>query len=193
MTPHSPVTKNIYLPLLASLAFGANVPATAAPVWERESDTHHVSKIDTAVTVLNVGPKAVSEATVHYDAPLYFASSKQNAAKDELRSYGQLGANWDGFGAVAPLRDHISHAIKIIDQLPPGFAVPKPMLSADGEIGLYWDEKHAYADISIEENGLAAIFLKTKGTDKKEKFWDGLSINDLSAEWFVENLSSLRA
>lgn len=193
MTPHSPVTKNIYLPIyLASLAFGVNAPATAAPVWGL-GEAPQISKVDSVTTVLNIGQKAVSEAAVLYESPLYFASSKQNVTKDELRSYGQLTADWDGFGAVAPQQDHIVQAMKIVDHLPPGFAVPKPMLSSAGEIGLYWDEKQAYADISIEENGLAAVFLKTKGANKNEEFWDGLSIDVLSAEWFVEHLPSLRA
>lgn len=116
---------------------------------------------------------------------------RTEAIRVELHSYGGYEANWDGDGAVAPQRAHIGSAVALLEKIPSGYPLPKPMLSASGEVGLYWDHPAVFADIAFEDNEKFSLFTRDKVT-KKETYVEGALVNDLDAAWFAKQLQKLR-
>lgn len=115
---------------------------------------------------------------------------RTEAIRMELHSYGGYAEDWDGEGAVAPHKGHVDNAIAMLERIPSGFPLPKPMLSSSGTVGLYWDHPNLFADIAFEDNGFS-LFTRDKRT-KEETYAEGISVNDLNAAWFAARLQKLR-
>lgn len=112
------------------------------------------------------------------------------AVKAELETYKLLSDGWDGEESVAPAPDDLRAAAELINGLPLGFPVPKPMIGSDGEVGLYWNTEKAFADFVIEESGLGSLFVRRKDTGV-EHFIDQILISSLDPAWLVEQLSPI--
>ncbi|CBJ36684.1 exported protein of unknown function [Ralstonia solanacearum CMR15] len=119
------------------------------------------------------------------------ALDRTEVIRAELHSYGGYDANWDSDGAIAPQRAHIDSAVALLGKIPSGYPLPKPMLSASGEVGLYWDHPALFADIAFEDNGAFSLFTRDKVT-KKETYVEGALVSDLDAAWFAKQLQKLR-
>lgn len=68
----------------------------------------------------------------------------------QLNSYLSLPDDWDGYEGVAPKRQTVDDAIRLLHLLPNHISIPKPMLGNSGTIGLYWEKESAYAEICFE-------------------------------------------
>jgi hypothetical protein len=88
----------------------------------------------------------------------------------EIASYGLLDDDWDGAGAKAPERAVLEHAEHMIAILPSGIPAPRPMIGADGRVGLYWDRDTSFADIEIEPNGSFSLFTRWKVGTREETY-----------------------
>lgn len=90
---------------------------------------------------------------------------------DELRQYEQLEPGWDGTeDDVAPSRIAIDEAINFVENLPPFVHLPEPMVSSDGQVGLFWHDARIYLDIGFRGQGECIFFgkfgeLKIKGKE----------------------------
>ena len=73
----------------------------------------------------------------------------------KLQQFYKLGADWDGQGADAPDRDVIKATEESARWLIENrlFPTPEPMISADGEVGLFWSNGDRYAELSFEREG----------------------------------------
>lgn len=96
---------------------------------------------------------------------------------DELREYSSLEAGWDGHDEdVVPRREAIDEAILFVENLPPFVDLPEPMVSSDGQVGLFWQEPHLYLDIGFRGQGECSFF--GKSGDLKIKGKEPISASD---------------
>jgi len=81
---------------------------------------------------------------------------------DEIRQYEALEAGWDGEPTdLAPHREAIYEAIQFVESLPPFADVPEPMVSSDGQVGLYWQNEKIYLDVGFRGRGECTFFGKS--------------------------------
>jgi len=72
---------------------------------------------------------------------------------EELKGYLQLHNGWDGYEESNPPFEEVVHnIIKIVQDLPLYIPNPKPMLSDNGIVGIYWDlVSHVYLEVCCDE------------------------------------------
>ena len=100
----------------------------------------------------------------------------------EVLAYGEFADGWNGVGTKAPTLEAIDAATAFINAVPARLPLPRPMLSSNGEIGLYWGLDGGYAEATFERNGDFAFF--SRATYGEENFVEGLTITALSDNWF---------
>jgi hypothetical protein len=109
----------------------------------------------------------------------------------DLEMYGELNDGWDGPNSRVPTKADIQKARSIVAKLPPGLPIPKPMLSAAGVVGMYWDTKSVFADIELDADGCLSLFTRCKTGNMEEVFEEDIDINSLTSEWFKTRLAVL--
>lgn len=142
------------------------------------------------LNVFTVAPVPSSELAV---ADLPVLPTKIEMLRSEIRAYALLADGWDGDGSAAPAAENIADAIELTMHLPAGIPTPKPMISSSGEIGLYWNLEHAYADIAIEAGGHFSLFTRQKRGEQLEEFAEEVSVRNLSTAWISRQLAVLAA
>jgi hypothetical protein len=95
-----------------------------------------------------------------------------------------------GDTSILTNRDHIILAEQIINSLPAGFPIPWANRNDDGEIGLYWDDNDAYADIDIDADGSISFYSKLRSTGQ-EDFIPNIVPSEFTAEWAKTHLALL--
>jgi len=68
----------------------------------------------------------------------------------QLNSYLLLPDDWDGYDGVAPNRQTVDDAIRLLHLLPNHISIPKPMLGNSGTLGFYWEKENFYAEVCFE-------------------------------------------
>ena len=94
------------------------------------------------------------------------------AVREEIEAYEGLSDGWDGPSSKAPSKDSVELAKDMLEQLPQALPIPKSMLSPSGEIGLYWNLSHRFADIVLEESGTLSVFIRAKDNERKNSSTD---------------------
>ncbi|MFM0315940.1 hypothetical protein PQR36_13710 [Paraburkholderia nemoris] len=175
--------------VLAGLAQPA--PITQLAGWNSTSafPDYPVAQVPT----LNVFTATSATSSESAMAEIPALPTKIEMLRGEIHAYSQLAEGWDGDGSVAPTPDNIADAIEFTLHLPAGIPTPKPMISSSGEIGLYWNLDHAYADVAIETGGHFSLFTRDKRGEQLEEFAEEVSIRDLSTAWLSQQLAVLAA
>lgn len=93
-------------------------------------------------------------------------TTQQEKLIGEIRSWGLLGADWDGEGSLAPSEQSIKEAVSF-SRLLSDVSLPEPMLLASGHVALYKNESDIYADIEFLGDGRIAYFIKCNGDKHK--------------------------
>lgn len=78
------------------------------------------------------------------------AKDKRSTLVSKLNSYLSLSDDWDGYGGVAPNKETVDDAMRLLHLLPNHISIPKPMLGNLGTIGYYWDKGNLYAEICFD-------------------------------------------
>jgi hypothetical protein len=91
---------------------------------------------------------------------------------EQLRAYKMLEPGWDGEGSKQPSADHVDAAVRLVRSIPSGFPLPKPMLSANGDVGLYWETEHWVADAEIENDNSFSFFVRKIDRSNERYFSD---------------------
>lgn len=116
---------------------------------------------------ITIGPSAT---TVYIVEDKYAGSTRQTTSCEELvgeiRGWSLLGADWDGEGAVTPLRQSLKEAVSFV-RLLGEISLPEPMLLGSGHAALYWNEDNLYADLEFLGDGRIAYFVKRHGDKHK--------------------------
>lgn len=102
--------------------------------------------------------------------------SRLDWLRSELFSYQDLAAGWDGEGSVPVNPAHVAAASSLLEIIPAGIPLPKPMLSPDGELGLYWKDDRWFADAVIEDSAHFSLFVRSLKEGNREVFIDSISI-----------------
>ena len=68
----------------------------------------------------------------------------------QLNSYLSLPDDWDGYDGVAPKKQTINDATRLLGLLPKHISIPKPTLGNSGIVGIYWEKDNLYAEICFE-------------------------------------------
>ncbi|HBQ88643.1 MAG TPA: hypothetical protein DD803_04180 [Alcaligenes faecalis] len=155
----------------------AAVP-TVLKLWRGKVDksiTRHdfFSKIGEAIAIEQALP---SPTKVNF----FIDSSKQLTPIESLRAdlhrYSVISD--DEYTKIRkPTKEMLDIANQLIDYLPSGIPLPRPMISEDGEIGFYWDSPGVFADLEIEENGELSVFTKVKTSPPRESYTEGLKVS----------------
>jgi hypothetical protein len=169
---------------IASIAIGIAVsrPSSMEIGWlsiRYRSPDFHCSAAQTNLTcIAESSSTVVTEAS--YISGYGAVNNKLQLLKNELQAYESLESGWDGNNSSAPQRSHIAAACQLLDRLPAGVPLPKPMLSHDGEVGLYWVEDKFFADVVIENSTSFSLFVRQREPAYKEYFADSLIIKNTS-------------
>ena len=113
----------------------------------------------------------------------------RESLKREIVAYAQYGNGWNGSDTIGPTIEQISAANAFIEAIPARLPFPRPMISSNGEIGLYWDLSGGYAEASFESDGNIAFFSRTRLG--KESFQDGILLKNIDDNWFWSAVGSL--
>lgn len=105
-----------------------------------------------------------------------------------LEAWSTLSDGWDGERSKTPAPEAIQLATHLIDLLPSDRPLPKPMMSSEGVIGLYWDLADRYVDVEIEQ-GHYSVYYRLKNT-AEEHFLEGLTLEAPSVEQLASALGS---
>jgi hypothetical protein len=168
--------------LMAASAMAATA-VTASPRWEppkieRKPVSSKRLEYDVAETNIAIAEPVGTAA---------FVSPRDRTIR-VLHSYDPR--NPQGDTSIQSNPEHIAIAERIISSLPAGYPIPWANRNDDGEIGLYWDDDDAYADIDIDADGAISFYSKLRSTGE-ENFLSDIDISDLSRDWANENLSLL--
>jgi len=81
--------------------------------------------------------------------------------RSRLAAFKEYRLNWNGEGGVAPNPEHVEAILQALARLPIDMSIPKPMLSDDGEVGVYWSSGNAFADLTIDSLGEMSLYLRS--------------------------------
>ena len=141
-------------------------------------------KTSTDQLILIGGTHISSTITTEYSVSTH-ARNMIESLKAELASYGALQAGWDGDMSEPANPMHITAAGHILNLLPAGIPLPTPMLSADGEVGLYWKTSEYLADAVIEDAGHFSLFIRSLKNGNPEIFIPTIAIDATSSDTIV--------
>jgi len=111
---------------------------------------------------------------------------------NQLEEYKLLKPEWYNSNTIKPTINNITSIISIINTIPENYNYPKLMISGpNSQIGLYYDiPANLYIDIELEENNTISIFKKNYITNK-QTYIDNIKIDDLTIDWYKDNLPEL--
>lgn len=165
----------IGLTTLAVIAIGLARAPTKLDGWMGEQ--HSVAeKYAPATEDEGLGRQGAFPTSSGGYASAFMSMDKASWLQAEIESYRHLPAGWDGEGSVGPSSDALEGARKLIDNLPAGLELPKPMITSSGELGFYWKADAYYADLIIEEKNLFSLFVRSREHPGREFYFDALPI-----------------
>lgn len=180
--------------LIVAAAFLIPSVSTKRIVWEdNEGNSPKVVHVENKYTNKLILPLSAlpSTSNVLYPLDAIQALSGREQLKRETMAYFSLKPGWDGPDSVIPSLCSMETALQLIDYFPAQLPLPRPMLSFDGELGLYWDLEYGYAELSIEIDGEISFFSRT--TLGVERFEEGISLSSFDYSWFWRELGHLDA
>ena len=98
--------------------------------------------------------------------------SKRALLQRLIEQFAAIHDGWNGEGSVAPNAAAVNAARTFLDSIPPGIALPTPMMTELGEMEFYWSLPTGYADISFDAEGTGSLFVRDQ--DGNEYFAESL-------------------
>lgn len=178
--------------ILVAAAFLGPAASTRRLIWDEgvaiEPKVLFVDKKYTSGLLL---PGAIVPATTHilYEPDVAPTLSAREQLKRETKAYSALKPGWDGPDSLSPSVIAMDAALRLIDVLPAQLPLPRPMLSFNGELDLYWDLQGGYAELSFETNG--EIYFFSRNTAGEERFDENLTRNSFSQSWIWSTIGVL--
>ena len=178
--------------LIFAAAFLVPAASTRRLTWEMSTETSpKVVHVEERYTFKPLLPGATVPCTNHvlYKPDPVPTLSAREQLKRETKAYSSLKPGWDGPGSAVPSELSMDVALRMIDGLPARLPLPRPMLSFNGELGLYWDLQLGYAELSVEPDGLISFF--SRDGAGKERFDEGLASTSLTQAWHWDAIGPL--
>lgn len=171
--------------LLASLT----LPATAIPNWAGPKKTAVKTSISQPYLENGLSIQTFVVPAKLREVPIS-AQKTSDTVFDQLATFQKLSPGWDGPESLAPSPEDLSAAEAFIQSIPVIFPLPKAMLSADGIVGLYWDDGIVYLDIQIDSPNSLSSFSRDR-VSGQDQFSGDIPISDTNATWYFNNLGIL--
>jgi len=92
--------------------------------------------------------------------------SKRALLQRLIEQFAEIHDGWNGAGSVAPRAASVNAARTFLESIPPGVALPTPMITELGEMEFYWSLPTGYADISFDAEGIGSLFIRRMGSDE---------------------------
>ena len=92
--------------------------------------------------------------------------SKRALLQRLIEQFAAIHGGWNGAGSVAPRAASVNAARTFLESIPPGVALPTPMITEIGEMEFYWSLPTGYADISFDAEGIGSLFIRSMGSDE---------------------------
>ena len=92
--------------------------------------------------------------------------SKRALLQRLIEQFAAIHDGWNGAGSVAPRAASVNAARTFLESIPPGVALPTPMITELGEMEFYWSLPTGYADISFDAEGIGSLFIRRMGSDE---------------------------
>lgn len=134
----------------------------------------HVSRLTTLAAVLLAGstppvvtsPKDLSASQAEFrPASMTIALGAHFLeAYDEMASFLNLDAGWDGEESIAPSVQAISRAMNYLRALPSDVPAPEATVSADGSVGWFWRSDDVFASVEILNSSVTVFYAEDKRT-----------------------------
>lgn len=171
-----------------------HLPPTAKPNWSTE-ETKRTEKVATSIiSIEHYNHTPADQATIEaLWIPIGNKIPDKTSPTDvfsKLSSYSKLQPDWDGADSVVPSITDVKLAIDFVESIPAIFPLPKPMLSREGVIGLYWDDGSVYIDIQFDSENTLSVFSRDRSSGK-EKFVDSVDITSIDSNWYYDTLDML--
>ena len=93
-------------------------------------------------------------------------NSKRALLQRLIEQFAAIHDGWNGAGSVAPRAASVNAARTFLESIPPGVALPTPMITELGEMEFYWSLPTGYADISFDAEGIGSLFIRSMGSDE---------------------------
>jgi hypothetical protein len=182
--------------LVLTAAFLVAAPATKRPDWEAKSKTPFEKVVCDSSTVFLLG-ESTSNITYPVTSALIKTSpsvplqglTPKELLKRELVGYSEMSPIEMANDIPPPSIEIINEALKFVDLIPSRLPLPRPMLSANGEVELYWDLEHGYADVSFESKDSIVFF--SRNDQGLESFDADLAMRVMDESWFWAALGPL--
>lgn len=109
---------------------------------------------------------------------------------DQIKRFKFLEPGWDGYDGVTPSMNAVEDTITLVKALPDNFPLPKPMVSGDGEVGLYWKQENIFIDLEFSGNSFVTYY--ARAANGKEYFGEDVefSYNEIPHD-ITETLKTL--
>lgn len=92
----------------------------------------------------------------------YLSVNQFDKAEGELSSYLGLTEGWDGYDGIVPSKETISSSLKFLKIINNyNLPAPKPMLSGEGEVSLYWNINDTYIEAGFEDGNLLSFLVNS--------------------------------
>ncbi|WP_020166980.1 MULTISPECIES: hypothetical protein [Methylotenera] len=184
-----PITSALFVSYLACLPvatrkpdyFHSNQNEVASGILPELETRYTITKDFSPVTDFLIAPQIVT----------HFNYNHLEAINNEIDSYHFLSDGWDGDDSYAPSVDALNRAKNLLGKLPSGIANPIPMISKNGNLGLYWSNDFFYADLHLEDYQNISLYIRKKIDGLDEFFFDNLPEDSLTTNWIKENASIL--
>lgn len=131
------------LALSLALAFAMPIP----PIQESPDVSIRTSVHEGAAQGSLIATKSVLEA-------------RWDRLRNRVAAFKGFQPEWNGQVGVAPKPEHVDAILRALVQLPLDLRIPKPLLSDDGEIGVYWSSGNSFADLTIDAEGEMSLYLR---------------------------------
>lgn len=152
------LTTSIAIPTMNSL-----------PSSSEQSASYSIRTYTDRAFTTEIRPKTSGVTTQSHDLNLNeYTRSTTDYEKiiGEIRSWILFENGWDGEGARQPSENSIKDAVSFMHLIRESVELPEPMLHANGNVSLYWNDKGFYADLEFLGNERIAYFIKTKNDDR---------------------------
>jgi len=179
--------------LVLTAAFLANAPATLQPKWVPEAVFATRSELNVHVSTqfFLPTPETIAKPKTQevLGSPFVPSSSPKELLMREILTYGEFADGWNGEGTNGSTQQATDAATMFVSAVPAWLPLPRPMLSSNGEIGIYWGLEGGYAEATFEPTGGVTFF--SRDTQGRECFSEDLKVADLSDNWFWEAIGHL--
>lgn len=104
----------------------------------------------------------------------------EESINEIIGSYQGYHANWDGYNGIPPSADTVNDALSFLAKLPFGVIEPRPGLSGDGEISLFWEYDDVFVDIGFIGDSKYTLYARDR--QSIEYFKDEIDLKDALPE-----------